>query len=363
MGAMLAAEIRRGGVISFARFMDLALYCPELGYYEQKVHTPGRGGDFYTGVSVVPMLGQLLGFQFDRWAAESGPGVFQVVEAGAHDGRLALDLLEWVAQARPELAARLEYWILEPSPRRRGWQREVLGAHAGGVRWLGGWEEAPGGGFEGVIFCNELLDAFPVHRLGWDAAARRWFEWGVGITGEGRFGWERMPGAVTVDRALLPGMPEALESVFPDGFTLEVSPLAVSWWARMAGALRSGRLLALDYGLCGDEEWLAPSRAAGTLRGYAEHRLVEDVLAAPGRQDLTAQVHWGQVRAAGEAAGLATELFLAQGRFLTGLAARAWRGEAGFGAWTAERTRQFQVLTHPAHMGMRFQALVQRRAG
>ncbi len=182
--AVISGEMAERGAMTFARFMELALYAPGLGYYERAGGNVGRGGDFYTSVSVGPLFGELLAFQFSGWLAELPQGAIPcLVEAGAHDGKLAADILGWLQQKRPDLFARIEYWIIEPSPQRQSWQRATLQKFSSQVRWLN--QLTPNHHqFNGVIFSNELLDAFPVHRLGWDAAARAWFEWGVGWSDE-----------------------------------------------------------------------------------------------------------------------------------------------------------------------------------
>src|SRR5437764_6354787 len=175
----------------FVRFMDLALYCPVYGYYEKEGDTIGRRGDFYTNVSVGTLFGELLALQFAQWLRDcqdqspeyevkgtAGRGI-QILEAGAHDGQLAADILAWLRSQQPQVCDQLEYWILEPSPRRQQWQRQTLDPLGANVRWFGSWEEMPPGGVTGIIFSNELLDAMPVHRLGWDAGTGMWFEWGV----------------------------------------------------------------------------------------------------------------------------------------------------------------------------------------
>lgn len=355
----IAEELRRKGPVPFARFMDQALYCPDLGYYERKQNSPGRRGDYYTSVSVGPLFGQLLGFQCAAWAAEHPDDTLQIVECGAHDGRLALDLLDWLHRFRPSLSARLQYWIVEPSARRRAWQAGLLEPHRSRVTWIDDWSQAPPAGFTGVILCNELLDAFPVHCLRWDAAARRWREWGVDLETAGRFTWTQLA-ASELEPAWLPTVEPELAAVLPEGFRFEVAPEAARWWRRAARALRAGRMVAFDYG-CETRERLLPTRSAGTLRAYAGHHQAGDVLADVGEQDLTAHVDWSRVREAGEAEGLVTDGLIEQGRFLTRLGALAWREDSGFGEWTTERTRQFQTLVHPAHLGAKFQVLVQRR--
>lgn len=354
---LIRAEIGRCGVIPFARFMELALYHPEHGYYERGPAAVGKRGDFYTSVSVGPLFGELLACQFAQWAGAKLEEQFQIVEAGAHDGRLAADILRWLRQWRPELSVRLEYWIIEPSPRRQAWQRETLGEFAPQVHWR---TELPAGGaerqFQGVIFANELLDAFPVHRLGWDARAREWFEWGVTERG-GAFVWERMESHPTPATFQLP--PELL-AVLPDGFTREMCPAAEAWWGIAARSLKSGRLLTLDYGLTA-EEFLSPARANGTLRAYQQHHLSADLLAQPGAQDLTAHINFTALQAVGEGAGFCTEAFVLQSQFLTRIAGALWGTSAPGHTWDASRARQFQTLTYPEHLGRAFRVLVQSR--
>ena len=111
--------------------MELALYCPVHGYYETKKDNPGRHGDFYTSVGVGELFGQLLAFQFAEWLEEIKTlnpqlSTFNLIEAGAHDGRLAKDILAWLQLNRPKLFGQIEYWIIEPSPRRQEWQNETL---------------------------------------------------------------------------------------------------------------------------------------------------------------------------------------------------------------------------------------------
>ncbi|MEW6306692.1 MAG: SAM-dependent methyltransferase [Verrucomicrobiota bacterium] len=210
---IIRAEIQRSGPIPFARFMELALYHPEHGYYE----TPrpiGRRGDFYTSVSVGPVFGELLAFHFAEILAALPHPTLQLAEAGAHDGRLALDILSHLQQHRPELLPRLQYWILEPSPRRTDTQRATLHAFAEHLRWFADWTQLPHP-VTGIIFSNELLDAFPVHRLGWNAAQKQWFEWCVTCDPK-HFQWTRTALASNLDpTACLYAMERGLQSASP----------------------------------------------------------------------------------------------------------------------------------------------------
>jgi SAM-dependent MidA family methyltransferase len=346
-------EIQKNGVLPFARFMELALHCPEHGYYETKMDI-GRRGDFYTSVSAGELFGQMLAFQFSNWLEESriADRGLRIVEAGAHDGRLAGDILTWLQLHRPGLFQEAEYAIIEPSKRRREWQMETLKDFAPRVRWLSGFNESTIQRFHGVVFSNELLDSFAVHRFGWDAKEKKWFEWGVAVDGD-KFLWTKIRNPQS------PIINPQLEAVLPDGYTIETSPAAEAWWREAAAVLERGWLMTLDYGLT-NEELLSPARPRGTLRAYSRHHVSDDVLANPGEQDLTAHVNFSAIQRAGEDCGLKTAFFGSQAKFLTEILAAADKTKS-LGEWSAKKARQFQTLTHPEHLGRAFRVLVQSR--
>ncbi len=355
---LIQEEIRLRGPISFARFMELALYAPGAGYYERRREI-GRGGDFFTSVSVGPLFGQLLAFQFAQWMdADCPAGGVQFIEAGPHNGMLAADILEWTSRQRPDLFARLEYWLLDASPARRAWQEETLRSWLPKVRWAPGLESWGEGGMNGIVFSNEFLDALPVHRLAWGASRRQWQEGRVTVR-DGAFAWEwRAPAAELTGH--LPLAPCELAGVLPDGFMVEVCPAAAAWWRTAASRLGRGKLLTLDYGLT-DGERFQPGRAQGTLRAFTRHHASGDLLSQPGEQDLTAHVNFSALMEAGRAAGLRTEGLAPQARFLTEIFARTRAAPASFEPWDGKRSRQFQTLAHPEHLGHKFQVLIQAR--
>lgn len=351
------AMAQAGGALPFSRFMELALYEPELGYYEHA--RVGRAGDFYTSVSVGPLFGELMALRGMMWFDQldavqtAQAGALRWVEAGAHEGRFAADFLGWLRRHRPDRFECIRYTIVEPSRKRRDWQRAALEEFGDRVEWADVVPE-----FEGVFFGNELLDAFPIERFGWERASGSWFRWGVQSRGAG-FGWCRMP-AGPLGGTPLDGLPAELLEVLPDGYTVECSPAAEAWWAEASSRLRRGWIVTFDYGY-EESDRFRPERERGTLRGYREHRHVDDVLEAPGSIDLTAHVDFGRIAKAGEESGLITECLESQRRFLTGLMAATLEPGAAFGEWTASRVRQFQTLTHPQHLGHSFRVLVQRR--
>lgn len=361
--ALIVKQVTRQGVLSFEKFMELALYCPKLGYYERSTASIGRAGDFITSASIGSVFGELLAFQFSDWMEAISRPV-QLVEAGAHDGRLARDVLNHIRAFHPGLFERVELWLIEPSAMRREAQAATLAEFSPRVRWFTDWSELPDR-VKGVIYSNELLDAFPVRRFAWDSPSQRWFEWGVALENE-QFVWAKMPGGADdseTNRLLREcgfELTPELVRVLPDGFILECCPAAMAWWSTAARSLGRGKIVAIDYG------WdalgfLRPERAQGTLRAYLRQHVAGDPLAQPGEQDLTAHVNFTAIRDAGERAGLITELLEPQEKFLTRVAERTWNLDNPFGKWTPARMRQFRTLMHPEHLGRPFRVLVQAR--
>lgn len=353
---ILRQEMSATGAMSFHRFMELALYCPNIGYYERATTAVGSKGDFATSVSSGGLFGRMLARQFTSWCAEiSGPITW--VEAGAHDGRLACDLLSAAAESAPMLYERLQYLIVEPSENRRNWQHKTLKPFQGRVSWISGFHEA-GSQIRGVIFSNELLDAFPVHRLRWNAVSQTWDEWGVSPKDD-RFDWcilrtSDHDWSVDLSAAGI-SISSELAQALPNGFTLEISPAAGRWWTEAAGSLNSGWLMTIDYGLLA-HELLAPERLHGTLRAYHRHSISDRLLEMPGEQDITAHANFSQLIRAGENAGLKTIELSSQASFFTPLAARFWTDAH---PPTASEIRQFRTLAHPEHFGRAFRVLVQ----
>ena len=355
---IIRSEIGEAGAISFARFMELALYHPSHGYYERHLKQTGRDGDFFTSVNVGSLYGELLAVDFAR-RLKLIKGPVQLIEAAAHDGQLARDILNYLAEYEKEIFRRAEYIIIEPSATRAHKQFETLANYGGKVRWIRDWSELPE--YRGICFSNELFDAMPVHVFRWDAPHTRWQEWGI-TNIRGNFQWLPLPDDKQNPNAqrLLGRLPQELLAVLPHQFTVEISPEAVSWWMRAAHSLSAGWLFTVDYGLLQDD-FFQPHRARGTLRAYSKHRSGGNILDAVGEQDITAHVNFSLLISAGESAGLQTESLVHQGVFLKEIVAQIEKSPASFPLWTAMRYRQLTALLHPEHLGRSFKVLAQSR--
>lgn len=318
--AAIRAEIAAaGGRITFARFMELALYHPEHGYYLAEARRPGRGGDFLTAPETHPFFGVALARQVaEGWERLGRPRRFVVREHGAGVGGLAYDILVGIAQETPPLLDAIDYRLVEPNRHRVAQALAAMDEVGFGGLVRGEAPPGPGAALppaEGFLLANEVPDALPAHRLVWqDGAPReRWVTW----TGDG-FG--EATGPLSAEAAAFdPAGRLARAGVrLAEGDRFEVSPAAAAWFAGAAASLGRGYALVVDYGY-DTAELYRDHRLAGTVRAHRGHRVSDDPFAAVGEADLTAHVDFGALREAGEAAGLACAGLTTQGALLASL--------------------------------------------
>jgi SAM-dependent MidA family methyltransferase len=349
LASVLRKRIVAEGPLSFAAFMAEALYHPESGYYAHGIRQVGRGGDFFTSVSVGPLFGGLLARRFLREWSESGkPARWRIIECGAHDGTLAADVLAALRQLSAPAFEALEYAIAEPLPALRQTQSETLRSFGDRVRHLSAAVDP----LPGVAFGNEVLDALPCHLIEWRDG--RWRERRVAVDDADGFAWQVVE--IRDPRLLAALVP--LGSAFPEGYRSEARTGYHEFLAPLARALSSGLMLWLDYGF-ERPEYYHPARREGTLRTFARHRAGDDPLLCPGEMDITAHVDFTAVAEAAEALGWHQSALRSQGAWLT-QTAREWLLEME-GKPQAAALRQFQTLTHPAQLGGSFHALELRR--
>jgi SAM-dependent MidA family methyltransferase len=353
----IRTEIRAAGPMRFDRFMELALYHPGSGYYA-KTGGPspiGRSGDFFTSVSVGPLFGRLLARQFLQMLRLLGnPNPFWIIEQGAHDGRLACDILEWCRAETPDFFGAIRYGIVQSSGAAS--IRQQCGPDASLVSCITWFENLAALAAEkpcGVFFSNELVDAFPVrsitHRSG------RWLEQHISIESDALC-WIDRP----IDDAELAGAIDALSPPAVEGYTTEINLRARGWIGEVGRALDRGYILTIDYGYPAPV-YYAPHRSRGTLTAFVKHHGVDDVLAEPGLRDITAHVDFTALAQAGAKAGLATLGFVDQQRFLMGVAHEELSGAGGPPLKIQENLGAWNTLTHPDHLGANFFALLQAK--
>jgi SAM-dependent MidA family methyltransferase len=350
LGAILRNRIAREGPLGFPDFMAAALYQPSLGYYARETRQVGRGGDFFTSVSVGPLFGELLARRFLReWRESGSPARWRIIECGAHDGTLAADILGAISRLDPHAFAALEYAIPEPLPRLQKAQRETLGGFQGQTRFITAAGELHADPLPGIAFGNELLDALPFHVV--ERANGSWRECKVATAPDGDFVWQ------AAHEITLPALLDALAPLgnsFPETYRTEVRTNFRDILEPLTRCLSSGLLLWPDYGFA-RPEYYHPDRKTGTLRTFSKHRAAEDPLATPGEIDITAHVDFTAVAETAIQLGCRPVVFASQGSWLTGQA-RDWL-LAQEGNPDAAGLRQFQTLTHPAHLGGSFHVL------
>ena len=315
-----------GGWLPFDRFMALALYAPNVGYYSNALPKfgamPGSGSDFITAPEMSPFFGRALAVQVAQ--ALRACGSDRVIEFGAGSGALAEQLLDALAaSAGAGAAAALNasitsYHIIELSSALRARQQQRLARFGARVQWLDAWPEV----IDGVVIANEVLDAMPVQWLHFDGA--QWFERGVvwaaaganemaGAMGE--VGTTGITGAALRWRDQPTDLRPPFEGPFVPGTTTETHPQALAWTTGLAQRLRCGVAILIDYGFP-QAEYYHPQRSGGTLMCHRAHRADTDPLADVGLKDITAHVDFSGIALAAQAAGCEIVGYTSQARFL-----------------------------------------------
>jgi SAM-dependent MidA family methyltransferase len=373
--------------------MELALYDPAFGYYARAAQRSGRAGDFFTSVDVGPVFGELLEIQLAEMAtmlqataehakpaeknklsaslARSAVPVFDLVEAGAGNGRLSADILRAARKRDPDFYSSVRVHLVEASAAARGAQAATLGDV--GDRLSTSGASLPDS-FEGVLVANELLDAFPVHQVVMredglrevyvvatteigheNAKARNEDEVFVSSCLRGPLKLAEGPLSTPALQVYLDRLGVTLEP----GWRVEINLRAVEWIREAARRLRRGFIIVIDYGHEARELY-SLTHAGGTLTSFSGHTsTVPDASSAtppwlrrPGEQDLTAHVDFTSVRRAAEAEGLQTLAFLDQTYFLLGLVT-GWTPEI-----LAERAAALKTLLVPGGLGSTHKVMI-----
>jgi SAM-dependent MidA family methyltransferase len=327
--------------ITFASYMELVLYAPELGYYARTPDRIGSRGDFFTSPHLGPDFGEMLAIQLaELWELLAKPQPFTVVEMGAGQGLIAKDILNYWQKCYPELFANLDYVIIEASAAMRLCQQQILVDRP--VRWTK-WQDLDAESITGCFFSNELIDALPVHQV---------------VVKDGVL--QEVYVAIGDDQELkeelgIPSTPRLMQYFeqaeipilsYEDGYRTEVNLAAIDWLTNVASKLKQGYLLSIDYGYT-SQRYYNPQRSQGTLQCYYQHRYHSDPYIHVGEQDLTAHVDFTSLVRQGEKLGLRELGFTKQGMWLMhlGLGDRISQPES------LERRQSLHQLIDPMGLG------------
>jgi SAM-dependent MidA family methyltransferase len=335
----IRAEIEKRGPVSFAWFMQQALYHPEHGYYSSGRCAIGRKGDYFTNVSVGPLFGHLLGAQFaEIWEQLGKIDNFVIVEQGAHDGQFARDVLESLQKRSPEFFEALRYRIVERFPILQERQAQTLEPFRDRIEWCDSLQP-----FVGVHFSNELLDAMPVRLITGGVEKL------VGIEGDKFLCIERplRQGAAASSGAV--ALAEAARLPRDEG---AFNQTVLEWIDDLAANLQRGYAIAIDYGRSGAE-------SQGNVQIRAQHRNLDSPFEQIGHADITMHVDWPSIAECAQANGLCVAGFTDQHHFLTGIMSELPAGDWGQSPLpdSPKTKRELQTLLHPEMLGRVFQVL------
>ncbi|MCR6663899.1 MAG: SAM-dependent methyltransferase [Luteimonas sp.] len=346
--------VAAGGAIPFWRFMELALYAPGLGYYSAGAAKFGGAGDFVTAPELGPLFAECVAEAVAPVIRQLGEDA-AFLELGAGSGLFAEYAIKRL-MALDAMPAR--YAILEPSADLRERQREHLSRRLtppvfDRVQWLDG---PMSDDWNGVLFANEVVDALPTPRF----AIRdgEVFEEYVAIDGDA-FVRAELPADALLSAAVR-HVERQLDAPFAEGYRSELLPQLPYWVQAVAGGMKAGAMLFVDYGHPRGE-YYDPRRSDGTLRAFHRHHVVEDVFARVGLQDITASVDFTALAEAGSGAGFDFAGYCSQASFLigNGLEQRLAEHESHAPDEAARHAlrQQVKALTLPGEMGERFQAM------
>jgi SAM-dependent MidA family methyltransferase len=313
---ILATPDRR---ITFAAFMEQALYHPELGYYSQRARTIGAAGDFFTAPHLGAEFGAMLAGQLvQMWQTLDRPRPYTLVEMGAGQGLLAKDILRWIQQHDPQCFDCVEYIIVEKAAGLVAEQQQQLLGELGAavpIAWKP-WDAIALAPIVGCCFSNELVDAFPVHQV-------------VFVQGKLQEVYVTVQGDQFVEVLASPSTPELVAYFeqlgqrpvgpdYPDPYRTEVNLAAIDWLRSVGAALAQGYVLTIDYGYPADR-YYNRVRSQGTLQCYYQHSHHSDPYIHVGEQDITAHVNFTALVQTGQAIGLDPVGVTSQAMFLMSL--------------------------------------------
>jgi len=344
--------IRREGTISFHDWMKAALYDPVGGYYQRADRVRwGREGDYRTSPERSELFAATFAHYFTGLSEE-----LTITECGAGDGSFALGVLSTLREQSPSIFEGTRYVVYDVSDDALSRSRERLAEFEDRVEFFSDWDRVSVK--NGIYFANELLDAFPVHRV--LKTEEGLSEFYVTVDSSGDFVWTTGPLST-------PRLGEFCNDYeLTNGQVIEINLAIDDWLAQVAARLEHGYVVTVDYGAEAVDLYDSLQRPEGTLRGFSRHGFVDDLLSEPGAYDLTSTVNWTQVKAIGKKLGFQVVEFASQDKFLlkTGLLDQLeYRlARAKTDAEKTALTIGAREMILPGGMASSFQVLVQKRS-
>lgn len=345
-------SIHKKGKITFAEFMQIALYHPQHGYYNSDKERMGKSGDYYTSPTVHRIFGELIAKQLEEMWKIMGGGEFTVVEMGANRGWLCYDIFRYVQKEYPVFYDHLHYLIIESNPHVREKQRLPLESlHLISDNKVS-WRSYTGHGFslnnvQGCFLSNEFVDALPVHRITVNKGVLK--EIYVGYHGEQIIEIED-----EVSTQELKNYLENYRIHLRENLTYEINLEAIHWIQHVSEKLHKGFVITIDYGDTFDGIYRG-NNSNGTLRCFYRHTLNQDYYERPGEQDITAHVDFTSLMNAGRVCGLEVTGFTKQSHFLIALGIIERLNN------NLDAILKIKNLIHPEGMGEIFKVLIQHK--
>jgi SAM-dependent MidA family methyltransferase len=351
LAQIIREQIVRLGPMSCERFIELALYHPQLGYYSRERLRIGRQGDFITNVSVGTLFGEILADQIvELWELLNRPPEFTIVEAGAESGDLASDLLARLSENQPTVS--WSYVIAEPNTVKQDQQRKRFTGTA--IRWVSGLKDL--NSITGIILGNELLDAIPTRVV--ELSKHQWSEVHVVLEGDS-FGFSLEPIRDSRLATMLGRLPTPLSLPY----RTEINLAAQDWVRAATESLGRGFILLIDYGYS-RSDYYSPLRTKGTLSAYRNQRREENIFEGIGETDITAHVDFTAIAEIALQAGCQLLGFTDQHHFMVGAGENRMRSFEANLATPHDRQererflRAYKTLMHPEMMGLAFKYLL-----
>ncbi len=341
-------RIRAKGPLTFAEFMDVALYWHDAGYYTGKKNVWGPEGDYITNMDVSPVFARLVARQIHGcWETLGRPRVFELVEAGAGRGLLSKGILDFLQTDSPELFDVVKVVLVEKNPGLGGRESQKISFH----RDITGIAS----GIIGCILSNELIDSFPFHRVVERQGLKELY---VDFDDRGFSYREGAPSTPLLEAYL-----KRLCVELSEGQIAHINLNATEWVRQAGEILKKGFVITIDYGLPARE--LYSQGRQSIVQCHFRHRVNNDPFANIGFQDITSNVDFTALKAFGEDAGLGLTGFATQKNFLMGMGiVDEFGGIEDAGIENSLKLRyneSVKALFMPGGMGDIFKVLVQHK--